>query len=46
MQLHVKLMNLLATLVVNHIDLAAYCRYEEVLAYLLLCDAIDAVDYL
>ena len=46
MQLHVKLMNLLAALVVNNIDLTAYCRYEEVLTYLLLSDAIDAVDYL
>ena len=45
-QLHVKLMNLLAALVVNNIDLTAYCRYEEVLTYLLLSDAIDAVDYL
>lgn len=45
MQLHVKLMNLLAALVIDHIDLAADCGHQQVLAYLLLGDAIDVTDY-
>lgn len=39
-------MNLLAALVVYHVDLAAHSRNEQVLAHLLFCDAVDAVDYL
>lgn len=44
--LHVKLMDLLTALVVDHVHLATHGRYEQVLAHLLLGHAIDAVDHL
>jgi hypothetical protein len=42
--LHVKLVDLLAALIVDDIDLATHRGDQEVLAHPLLCDAVDAVD--
>ena len=44
--LHVKLVYLLATLIVDNIDLATDGRYQKVLAHSLFSHAIDAIDHL